>query len=444
MDDEKEKEIAATNKLLNIIRGENDLNKKRVMPSQVPPQNAINKGDEDKTSKQPNQKTSILSRKHKIDSKRFPSVTNVSFLQKTQKISKRENYPLPWFLKGKEKRALGLDIGSHSLKFVLVTKGLAGFKVLDYKIMELPIEQIDDKGAASIKFLKSMINGLNLENTRIISSVSGPSVIVRHVQFPPMNEKELMQSLNWEAKSYIPFPLNEINLDYQVLPRKGKEHRLDVILVAVTKKTLRYHLNLLERASIKPDIIDIDPLVLVNTYMITKDDSEIKTIALINIGAQITILSIYRPGSLFFTRDIRIGGNAFTKQIQSQLKISYEEAELIKRGGAINKTSSAKEQDVTSILKPVVNELISEVRRSLIYYDNQTGKKGFGEITLTGGGALLSSIPEAFSSELGLPIKFLDPFKTLNMDRTDYPTLMMKEQSERLSLSVGLALRGVL
>ncbi|MGA1863543.1 MAG: type IV pilus assembly protein PilM, partial [bacterium] len=279
----------------------------------------------------------------------------------------------------------------------------------------------------------------------IVSSVSGPSVIVRHVQFPPMSQKELIQSLKWEAKSYIPFPADEVNLDYQILPGKNENHGMDVILVAVTKKLLHSHLEILKDVSIEPDIVDIAPLVLINTYLAAHPDKKHKTVALMYIGAQSSLLSIYRPGSLFFTRDINIAGDAFTKHIQAKWNISYAQAESIKHGeNVVDDESFARNKEVQEVLKPVINELIKEVRRSLVYYDNQTGKMGFGNLVLTGGGALLAGISEVIGSELGLEVEFLDPFKRLHVDEAGHPELLMKEHAERLSLSLGLALRGII
>ena len=97
-----------------------------------------------------------------------------------------------------------------------------------------------------------------------------------------------------------------------------------------------------------------------------------------------------------------------------------------------------------TILKPIINELIKEVRRSLVYYDNQTGKTGFSSLVVTGGGALLPGISEVLGSELGLEVEFLDPFKRLHVDEAGHPELLMKEHAERLSLGLGLALRGII
>ena len=94
--------------------------------------------------------------------------------------------------------------------------------------------------------------------------------------------------------------------------------------------------------------------------------------------------------------------------------------------------SSSQGQDIQKSLKPVINELINEVRRSLVYYDNQTGKKGFSHLVLTGGGCLLNGMPEVFGSELGLEVEFLEPFKRLHVDEAGHPELLMKEQAERL------------
>ena len=495
--DEKEKEIAATNRLLNIIRGEKSHGRENLSgesnagadmePLQAEPVKKQKKDqkpeiekkgaqEEGFTVKAPEKseketsKTAGSKRDEKPRDKEPPEIKARKTAPKppvfepappdrTQKEPARKEpsllFPgkhLPikkkgvWqrLMKKREKKAIGLDIGSHSLKFVILQKGIAGLRVLDYKIMELS-DGLGAKGPSDAqKNLRALLGSIDLSNTRVVSSVSGPSVIVRHVQFPPMTQKELVQSLKWEAKSYIPFPINEVNLDYQVIQGKNASQKLDVILVAVTKKMLGSHLGLLKTVSIEPDIVDIDPLVLINTYMALHSEKEQGTVALIYIGAQSSVLSIYRPGSLFFTRDIHIAGNAFSKKIQKEWNISYQQAEAVKRGSIPDELSSLHPEELQSLLKPVMNELINEIRRSLVYYDNQTGKRGFSRLVLTGGGALLEGIPEVLSNELGLDVEFLDPFKRLHVDEAGHPGLLRKEEAERLSLSVGLALRGTI
>ena len=495
--DEKEKEIAATNRLLNIIRGEKshgreDLSgpsdagadieslqeepvkkQKRDQKSEIEKERVREEGftvkapqetgketsktadskmDEKARDKEPPEtkarketpKPHIFEHPPSDRTKKAPGRKEPSLLFPGKHLPIKKKGVWQRLMKKHEKRAIGLDIGSQSLKFVMLHKGIAGLRVLDYKIIELSGDLEAKEPSDAQKNLRALLGSIDLSNTRVVSSVSGPSVIVRHVQFPPMTQKELVQSLKWEAKSYIPFPMNEVNLDYQVIQGKDVSQKLDVILVAVTKKMLDSHLGLLKTMSIEPDIVDIDPLVLINTYMALHSEKDQGTVALIYIGAQSSVLSIYRPGSLFFTRDILIAGNTFSKRIQKELNISYQQAEAVKRGNIPDELSSLPPEDLQSLLKPVMNELINEIRRSLVYYDNQTGKKGFSHLVLTGGGSLLKGIPEFLSNELGLDVEFLDPFKRLHVDEAGHPGLLKKEAAERLSLSVGLALRGTI
>ncbi|MGA1841348.1 MAG: type IV pilus assembly protein PilM [bacterium] len=488
--DEKEKELAATNKLLNIIRGEKkgrgdkqsvqsdtgsdtesfqpviqkaqkeELKGRHVESSDdhgkdksvyknrltIKPEHGSEKKSFGKTST--NAEIKNRETGHRIQKPHSrPVVLSSESSVRTEKrhLSRKSKGLWQGLLKRREDRAIGLDIGSHSLKYVILQKDMSGIRVLDFKILKLP-DGIEEEDRTIFKRnLKSLLAGTDLSNTKIVSSVSGPSVIVRHVQFPPMSQKELIQSLKWEAKSYIPFPADEVNLDYQILPGKNDNHGMDVILVAVTKKLLHSHLEILKDVSIEPDIVDIAPLVLINTFLAAHPDKKHKTVALMYIGAQSSLLSIYRPGSLFFTRDINIAGDAFTKHIQSKWNISYAQAESIKHGeNVVDDESLARKKDIQEVLKPVINELIKEVRRSLVYYDNQTGKMGFSNLILTGGGALLAGISQVIGFELGLEVDFLDPFNRLHVDEAGHPELLMKEHAERLSLSLGLALRGII
>ncbi|MGA1869252.1 MAG: type IV pilus assembly protein PilM [bacterium] len=337
------------------------------------------------------------------------------------------------FLKNRGKMIIGLDIGSHFIKFVQLRKNFRSYSLVDYGIKELRHNHHNDNRFQDIR---DLLKHIDLSKVTIVTSLGGSSVIVRHIQFPPMTEEELAQSLKWEAKTYIPFPLDEVNLDYQVLGYTSKTKKLNVLLVAVTKKLLQSHLNLMNKCAITPKIVDINSLALINSYL-TKDSlKQNLAVALIDIGAHSTILAVYRPGGLYFTKDIHISGQSFTKQIESHLNISSEEAEEFKRRGG------DKNVNLYGIIKPVLDEFITELRRCLIYYDNQTGRKGFTKLIFTGGGSKLKDIDKHVSKELGIPVEHLNPFNHIYVDGKIFSHEILSQHVSSMGLCVGLAMRG--
>ncbi|MGA1823246.1 MAG: type IV pilus assembly protein PilM [bacterium] len=337
------------------------------------------------------------------------------------------------FFKNKRKMILGLDIGSQTIKFVQLKKIFNAYRLIDYGVKEIVQNSTTED---TFEDVQNLIQHIDLSKVAVVTSVGGSSVIVRHIQFPHMTEEELAQSLKWEAKTYIPFPLNEVTLDYQIIGPKHKVKKLNVLLVAVTKKHLQNHLDLMHKLSINPKIVDIKSLALINSYLAKDRGKHASSITILDIGTNSTILTIYRPGGLYFTKEIHIGGNSFTKQIKSHLTISYEEAEEFKRKGEDNTIK------LYDIIKPSFDVFIGELRRCLIYYDNQTGRKGFSKLIITGGGARLKNIDNYISEELGIPVEHLDPFNSIYVNKKIFPEEILSQDKFHMGICMGLAMRG--
>ena len=216
---------------------------------------------------------------------------------------------------------------------------------------------------------------------------------------------------------------------------------MDVLLVAVTKKLLQDHLDMLQNIQINPSIIDINSLALVNSFSSSQGNSgrDDRAVVLLDIGSANTILNIYKKDDLYLTRDIPIAGDAFTIYLQKEdghLKAegrsrSYEDAEKAKFDSKF---------DINNI-RPVLDNLTKEIRRSLIYYDNQTSRRGFSRIILTGGSSRLSGLVGYFSEELGLTVEIANPLQTVHFDSKRFAQDELQFFSPQMALAVGLASR---
>ena len=328
------------------------------------------------------------------------------------------------------KSYLGLDIGSRYIKYVQIQPKFNKLHLIACGIIELP-KNLPEKISQGIKTAQDIFQGISPSRLKVVSSMGGPSVIVRHIKFPPLSNKEIEESIKWEAKTYIPFPLQEVNIDYQVLGRSAKNKRVDVLLVAVTKKLLQEHLSRLQNFQIIPSIIDINSLALVNAYTALNQIKEERSVVLLDIGASTTILTIYKKNDFFFTRDISIAGNAFSNDIQKEKKINFEEAE---------KSKFEKTFDI-QIIKPSLNNLIKEIRRSLIYYENQTSRSGFSRVILSGGSCRLPGLDHYLAEELGLAVEPANPFKAVSVNSHTFSGPELDWLSPQLTLAFGLSYR---
>jgi type IV pilus assembly protein PilM len=393
---EKEKDIAATNRLLEVIRGKGDFESSPL--DSEPPQ------------------------QERVEPERLPI---------PEKKKTRNSFGLL------SRKTLGLDIGSHSVKCVqLEKKGTGAYRLLAVGASEIAPEGIDleeDPKKITVSAIKKTIEGINLRKTAIITAIGGVSTAIRQIELPFMTEKELSSAIKWEARNYIPFDINDVELDYQIINTSKASKKLDIILVSVIKDFVRYHVELLREIPIEPHIIDVNPLALVNAVMFNEEIDGDEFVVLIDIGDKNTTLSIHGEEGQYFVRNIMISGNDFTDDIMRGNGLSYTDAEQFK-----------KNQDSVGLIdtiKPSLDNLVREVRRSLTFYENQTKIKGFSTIILTGGSAPLKGLDGYLSAELGLPVEILNPFRKIDVEQASMLAPFENDLC-KLSLAVGLAIRG--
>ncbi len=334
-------------------------------------------------------------------------------------------------LKGKfskEKVSVGVDIGTSSIKIVKLKLSNETTELCDFN--QIPVSSGLD---AAIKELAQLEN---IKNVNI--SVSGHSTIIRYVNFSKMSPEELTQALQFEAQKLIPFAINDINLDNYILKPDLPDNKMLLLLAAVKKEFLNQRLKLLETAGIRVNIVDIDSLALVNAFNFNQskesDALKNKTVALLNIGASISNLSLLENFLPCLSRDIKTAGNHFTKKIIDTLGVDLPTAEGIKINP--DNEQSAK---ISVALEQVITSLATEVRTSFDYYESQCSST-VSKIYISGGGSLLKGLKESLGSMLDIEVAYWDPFANINIPNTSdlNKTEMLSAQ---LPVAVGLALR---
>lgn len=334
----------------------------------------------------------------------------------------------------RSKSAIGLDIGSHSVKLVHLSPGKEGPKLLSGLEEEFYVPDGGDLGRVA-EAIRGVFQRAGLKRGRgeeVVTSLSGPETAIKQVEFPLLTDEELSSAIKWQAGKHLPFGIEEAVLDYQVLSRDKKSKSMSVLLAAVTKAHLNEHYRLLEKAGIEPLIVDLSPLAVMNAFLTTQVLVDDNAVVVLDLGASKTILDMFCPGELFFTREVPLSGHHLTAEVQRHLDVTYEEAEKIKREGE-------SEKELLDILKGPLNQLVFEIRRSLGYYETRTGGKSFHKLYLAGGSARLANLGRHLQSNLGVPVEELNPLRGIEIDEDQ------KEQyaaAPQLTLALGLALRG--
>ena len=357
---------------------------------------------------------------------------------------------------------VGLDIGSSSVKVVQVKGGegqlelkAAGLAEISPDAMEAVEEDVRD--ALISETIKRLFKEAKIGTRKVVTSISGESVIIRPVKMPFMSPEELEGMVGMEAEQYIPLPMDEVVLDYHVMGESMGEsqRKLDVLLVAAKQEHVEKHLALVQGAGLDPKLIVVDAFGGSNAFVLNDDTPAEETVMLICIGAARTSVDILETRQLKLTRDIGIGGTDFTKEIQREFNLSLAQAEeLKKQQGAIvmesedvSLSSLAAHDDrsmrISECINPVLNKLLAEIRRMTDFYETSGGQKAVNRIVLTGGGGRLANLDRYFSDKLGVAVDVLNPFNKIRMVGRAYDHEILKTQSAFFAVATGLALRAL-
>jgi len=335
------------------------------------------------------------------------------------------------------KGTIGLDIGSGYLKLVQLKDTKGGYELELFDMLPLPPELIVDGSIIDslrlVDSLKELARKARIKTKDVTISIAGhSSVIVKRVSLPDMSEDELYESIKFEAEQYIPFDIDDVNLDFQILGPKEEPGQMDVILVAVKKDIINEYQSAVKEAGFNCQIVDVNSFALENIYEINYEIEPEKNVALVNIGASTMNMNILKGGISVFTRDSAVGSNLHTEVLQREFNLTYEMAERLKRGEPVENVSP---QDAFSVMELASEEIIGEVNRSLEYFHED-----IHEIVLSGGCALIKDFPNLLAEKIRVETKLMQPFKNIKIAK-HFDLSLIEEMAPMAAVAAGLALR---
>ena len=343
----------------------------------------------------------------------------------------------------KSKNVVGLDIGSSAIKLVELKEKKGG----QYTLVKLGNERLSPEAIVDGSIMDSSmvietIQRLNMEravkNSNYATSLSGHSVIIKKITLPAMSPEELSESIQWEAEQYIPFDINDVNLDYVPLTAPGSGDNIDVILVAVKKEKINDYTSVIGQTGKTPVLVDVDAFAIQNCYEVNYDLEAGKVMALVNVGASVTNVNVLNGGTSLFWRDITFGGNQYTDAIQRELSLSFEQAEELKRGKPV---ADYTIQQVIPILNSVSEDFAGELRKTLDFFTATSGAERVDEIVLAGGGSGVLNLDAILRDKFGIPVSIMDPFRRITIDETQFNPEELAEIAPSMAIAVGLAIR---
>lgn len=343
----------------------------------------------------------------------------------------------------KEKLVVGIDIGSHAVKICEVQKsGKDGYQLLALgsaaispgAVEDGVLQDAEDVAAAITELFKN----LKIKNKRIGLSISGYSVIVKKINIEMESEEELADRLNEEAEQYIPFDINEVYLDFQVIKAGEDEFdRSEVMLVAAKKEVIDDYLDMLQEEKLLPVLVDVDGFALENIWTTVSGDKD--NVCLVDIGASKMNINIISDGASVLARDVVMGSDDLSQEIANTLDIDYEEAEQIKTGQLA--VDEENKEELHEIFTRTCTRWVLEIKKAIDLYSNNNPKKPLSSLVLSGGGSKVRGLKQYLINETGLDVVAFNPFEGMKVNSKKIDMEYLKAIAPEMSIAAGLAIR---
>ncbi len=381
------------------------------------------------------------------------------------------------FLKKKKKSLIAMDIGSNVIKVLRLDTSEERPVITHFAMKDLPPEAIVDGEIMDrelvIQIIQDCAAEADIPDEPVASAVAGRAVIVKKIVMDKMSEEDAREAIYWEAEQHVPFDIDDITLDFQVLHEDVGADQMELMLVAAKKDMILGQAELIRDAGFRPEVIDvasfanqncweylsaetvIEPIVADNPVLpepgdddiadFVGDDSETlepeantdEFVALLDVGGGLTNVHIVKDGIPYFTKDLPIGVAHFTEEFQKQLGLSWETAQQVARG----QLDGVDKDLVLDIVRTVGSEIYKGLEPSLSYLKTAGEADGIDRIVLSGGGAHLPGLFQYLAEVYAIPSEIADPLACLDYDPDLFAAGEAEHLSPLLTVGIGLALR---
>lgn len=333
---------------------------------------------------------------------------------------------------------LGLDIGSKIIKLVQLERRNNNFFLKGYGTVPTPPKGFASEAISDLQALSQTIRDLcgecRVSTQEVVSALPESSVFTRVISLPFLSDKELASAIHWEAEQYIPVPLEEVNLVWDVLEKDRRKNKMQILLVAAPKNLARKYAQVLKDAGLKPVALETELIALARSLV--GEASTSPTSLVISIGAKTTDICIVNKGKIALTRSISTAGEALTRSLATTLNFDPVKAEEYKKSYGLKGEMEGKIKDA---LKPVFDLIVNEVKRALAFYQEENPGEQIKRVVLAGGSAKLPGAVIYLAEALGVETQIGNPWERIEMTEAEQNELL--EQGPEYAVAVGLAER---
>lgn len=346
-----------------------------------------------------------------------------------------------------KRQLVGLDIGSRAIKLVQIKEVKGKYILQKFGIKLLEPEVIVDgtvmDAGRVIDAIKELIREQGVKLKHAALSVSGHAVIVKKINLPQTPDDQMEAKVKEAAEQYIPFDINEVNLDWYILnPAETTEDgqaQMAVLLVAAKKDKVNELTEIARGAGLTPKVLDVDAFAIENMYSINYEAKPEELTALVNVGASVMNVNILKGNLSVFTRDIAVGGHRYAEALQRDLGITAEEAEAAQQAKLKEGLDATT---VKGIIDGINAEVASEIARTVDYFKSVgTDAAEVTKIILCGGCAKVGGLAEQLTERMGVPVEVANPFVQVDVTQGGFDPAALAEVAPQAAVGVGLAIR---
>ena len=339
---------------------------------------------------------------------------------------------------------IGIDISSTSVKVLELSHSGSGYRIEHYGVEPLAPNCITEKVISDIDAvgdsIRKVIKQTGSKAKKCTLAVAGSAVITKVITMPAsLSDQEMEGQIQIEADQYIPYALEEVNLDFNILgPTEGNPETVDVLLAASRSENVEMRVAAAEVAGLMPAVVDVEAYAIENVYPLLIDQVPNqgidKTVGILDIGSTMTSLNVMQNGSMVYTREQPFGGKQLTEEIMHQYGLTYEEAGLAKKEGGL------PDNYITDLLQPFKHTAAQQANRFLQFFYSASQHATVDHIILAGGCASIPGLDEKIQSELGISVSTANPFTNVSLGAKVNPQALGND-APALLIACGLALR---
>jgi type IV pilus assembly protein PilM len=342
---------------------------------------------------------------------------------------------------GKKKTTVGLDIGSGLIKVAVIDHGRSEPELVKVAIAPLLADaivegEVMDPGIVS-DAIRSALLSAGIKSKSVVTAVGGRDVIIKKIQIDRVREQQARELIRWEAEQHVPFDMESVELDFQILDPDADGLEMSVLLVAAKRDLIEGKIRLLTDAEVQPAIVDVDAFALHNAFEVNYPEAMSGVVCLVNIGHEVTNINILDDGVPLLTRDIAVGTRRFREDLQRERGLSAEEADALLQG-------YERSPHLQTVTETRGEELAVGIERAAAFLasSSRTAAKLKAAYTC-GGGARVPGLNEALGTRLRIPVTLANPLQRLRVRDGAFESLVIDDVAPLLMLPIGLALRQV-